>query len=308
MPNELVPVQPSMLETLPVEQVLHELRTRWERSLSPQTREAYVHDLRDFEEWNERTGSGFLLTVSANEINLYRVALEDLGRAKSTIARRLAGIASFYRRASRETGGRYRSPFADGLVDRPKVPQRSQVLGPDLAQCRRLVDAARVSGPRDYALIRLLVDNGLRISEALSVRLEQITEDRGVPVIVNLVRKGEKLQTVRIAPETWEALAAIIGDRSEGFLFVTRTGKPLDRHAAGRTVGALCRRAGLEGVSLHPHSLRHSHATLALGAGVSINRVARDLGHDNLQTTIGYDDAMKAISDPTSVVVAALIG
>jgi len=306
MATDLIPAPTTTLDTLTPSQVLDALRERWLGSLpSKNTKDAYRRDLDAFLTWCLVEGLQ-PLAAEPTDLDAYRDHLTGLGRATSTVARHLAALSSFYRYAQRSSQGRYRSPMTDRMVARPKVSANSDILGLGAAEASLLIRAAKGS-TRDYALVRLLTDNGLRVSEALGIRLENVREQRG-RVVVNITRKGAKTQDVVLAPATLEAVKAHAGDRTEGFLFATATGNALDRAHVYRILKRLAERSGLDASKVHPHVLRHTHATVAIEAGVPVHVVQRDMGHADIRTTMLYVDAIEATKNPTSDVVAGLLG
>jgi integrase len=153
---------------------------------------------------------------------------------------------------------------------------------------RALLHAAN-ERPRDAALTRLLLHNGLRISEAVGIDIADVTRDGDYDVI-KLKGKGqnEKRTTVPINAATKRSVAACAGDRDpDQALFVTRTGRRLSRQEAAKIIARLCRQAGLRPLS--PHSLRYTFVTVALDEGVSLRDVQDGARHKDPRTTRRYD-------------------
>lgn len=222
------------------------------------TRQAYTHDLRQFASWCAERGLA-LFAARRSDIESFARHLEDLGRARSTIARRLCTITCFYRYAEQE-GVLARSPAVH--VRRPRVDYESHAVGLDRNEVGALLVAAGLSNPRDHALISLLALNGLRVSEAVGADIERLGLERGHRTLV-ITRKGGKVVTIPLAPRTARAIDLAVGERSEGAIFLGSEGRRLDRHAAGRIVGRLARRGGIA-KRVGPHALRHAFITAAL--------------------------------------------
>jgi hypothetical protein len=119
--------------------------------------------------------------------------------------------------------------------------------------------------------------NGLRISEALGVDIDDLDVDRGHRTL-RVTRKGGKQVTIPLAPRTARALDLYIGERASGPIFLGIAGARMDRYAADRTVKRLARRAGIT-KRMSPHSLRHSFITAALDAGVPLRDVQEAASH-----------------------------
>ena len=139
------------------------------------TRESYRTDLRLFTVWlTDRQVR--LLAVQRTHIELYGRWLEEQGRARSTVGRRLSTLAGFYRYCEQEPILE-RSPAAH--VRRPKQDYESRTLGLDRNELGAFLVAAGLSSNRDHALASLLALNGLRISEALGADIDHLNVERG---------------------------------------------------------------------------------------------------------------------------------
>ena len=268
---------------------------------SERTREAYTLDLRMFYRWCDEHRLA-LLEVSRTHIELHARELEEPGRAPATISRRLSTLAGFYRYAAEE-GVIEHSPAVH--VRRPRLDYESRAVGLDRNELGAFLVAAGLSSPRDHALCSLLALNGLRISEALGVDIEQLGLERGHRTLV-VRRKGGKTVTIPLAPRTARALDLAIGERIEGPLFVGPTGERMTRDAAARMVRRLAKAAGLT-KRIGPHSLRHSFLTAALDAGVPLRDVKEAASHADPRTTMRYDRARQSLDRHATYIVATFV-
>jgi integrase/recombinase XerD len=174
------------------------------------TRVSYTTDLRLFAEWCADNGVR-LLTVKRAHVELFARYMEANGRMRSTVARRLSTLASFYRYCHVE-GLLRRNPTAN--VRRPKVDHESRTLGLDRNELGALLVQAGLGSPRDHALIALLALNGLRISEALGADVIDLDVERGHRTL-RIVRKGAKHVTIPLAPRTPERwICTSVNERS----------------------------------------------------------------------------------------------
>ena len=139
------------------------------------TREAYALDLRQCVAWCERRGLK-LFSARRTDIELYARALEDAGRARATVARRLCTVAGFYRYAEEE-GLVPVSPAVH--VRRPRLDYESHAVGLDRNEVGALLVAAGLGASVEHALISLLALNGLRVSEAVGAKIEALGLERG---------------------------------------------------------------------------------------------------------------------------------
>jgi len=280
---------------------------------SGETRKAYARDLRA---WSAHLAVVAVEPFEAQRVHvdLFTRQCEASGLAPATIARRLSAVAGFYAYAV-SVGCITGSPVA--LVKRPRVSDESPNLGLDRAQLARLLDVAEASSPRDSALVCLLALNGLRVSEALSIDVGDLGEQRGHRT-VKLTRKGGKTQTAPLAPRASAAVDALIADRDDVLaewvaernvgtpLFVTRSGRRMDRQTAWKVVRRLARDAGI-GHAVSPHSCRHGFITAALDAGVSLRDVQDAAAHADPRTTRRYDHGRQSLDRHATYRVASFV-
>jgi integrase/recombinase XerD len=266
------------------------------------TREAYARDLRRWGCWVDAVGVG-VLDAHRVHVDAWQRSQESEGAAPSTIARRLSAVAGFYAYALDE-GLIVKSPAA--RVKRPRVSDESPRFGLDRDELRAMFDAADASSVRDAALVALLALNGLRISEALAADVTDLGDERGHRTL-RIVGKGAKIATVPLAPRTAAAVDALAADRTAGPIFVTRSGKALDRHAAHKIVTRLARAAGIR-KPISCHSFRHAAVTLALDAGVSLRDVQDLARHADPRTTRRYDRARHSLDRHATYALAGFVG
>jgi integrase/recombinase XerD len=265
------------------------------------TRSAYAGDLKAWFGWLGGLGLDPLDAHRVHVETWCRVMEED-GMAPSTVGRRLSAIGGFYSYGEDE-GLIDRSPVK--RVKRPRASNESQRLGVDRDQLRALLDVAEQDGPRSHALVCLLGLNGLRVSEALGVDIADLNIERGHRTL-GLRRKGGKRQTAPLAPRTSTAIDALTHGRDDGPIFVTRSGRRLDRRAAQKIVRRLARQAGITH-SVSPHSLRHGFVTCALDAGVALRDVQDAAGHADPRTTRRYDRGRYSLDRHATYAVAQAV-
>lgn len=239
---------------------------------------------------------------AAADIECYARDLEERGRARATVARRLCTVAGLYRYAEQE-GLLERSPAAH--VRRPRLDYESHATGLDRNEVGALLVAAGLASPSDHALVSLLAINGLRVSEALAAEIEALGLERGHRTLT-VLRKGGKVVTIPLAPRTARAIDLTIGERVEGPVFLRRDVSRLDRHGAWRIVRRLARKAGIN-KPVGPHTLRHAFITAALDAGVPLRDVQEAASHADPRTTMRYDRARVSLDRHATYIVAAFI-
>lgn len=268
------------------------------------TRGAYGRDLRAFFGWCDEHGLAPLSLSRAHVDGWARQLAEVDGCSPATVARRLSTLSGFYGYAVAE-GMIARSPVE--RVRRPKVSAETTSTGLDRDELSALIAAAEQDGPRGHALVLLLGMNGLRISEALSIDLEDLDTERGHRV-VRITRKGGKRATVPLAPRTAEAVDAYAGERTTGPLFATSSGARWLRADAWKCLRRLARIAVPgKASSLHPHDLRHAFVTLSLDAGATLQDVQDAAGHADPRTTQRYNRARHNLDKHPTYALAGLV-
>jgi integrase/recombinase XerD len=265
------------------------------------TRDAYALDLRQFTAWCHRRQLR-LFAVRRADIELFARDLENAGRARATVTRRLSTIAGLYKYAVEENLLDH-SPAAH--VRRPRLDYESHAAGLDRNEVGALLVAAGLGAPAEHALISLLALNGLRVSEATGADIESLGTERGHRTLA-ITRKGGKKAVIPLAPRTARAIDLAIGERCTGPIFLTAAGERLDRHGAGRIVRRVARRAGLA-KKIGPHTLRHAFITAALDAGVPLRDVQEAASHADPRTTMRYDRARVSLDRHATYIVAAYI-
>ncbi|GAA1047805.1 tyrosine-type recombinase/integrase [Rothia amarae] len=174
----------------------------------------------------------------------------------------------------------------------------------------RLLDAATEHSLRAQTLVDLLLSTGLRISEALSIRVSDISEGR-----LLITRKGGKKaavylpeHTLRNLRELTETTGSEVEKQSIGvssLVFITRTGKPWQRSNVDGLLRKLALTASIR-KTVSAHVLRHTHATLALEMGVALHHLQDSLGHKDPRTTRRYDHARSRLENSSARVVGTL--
>jgi site-specific recombinase XerD len=265
------------------------------------TREAYALDLRQFASWCEEHHVR-LFEARRADIECFGRDLEECGRARATVARRLCTVAGFYRYAVEEELLGH-SPAVH--VRRPRLDYESHVTGLDRNELGALLVAAGLGAAVEHALISLLALNGLRVSEATGANIEALGLERGHRTLT-IVRKGSKVVAIPLAPRTARAVDLAVGERCEGPIFLGFDGNRLDRHGVGRIVRRVARRAGITKL-VSPHTLRHAFITAALDAGVPLRDVQEAASHADPRTTMRYDRARVSLDRHATYIVAAFV-
>jgi integrase/recombinase XerD len=261
-----------------------------ERGASPHTLSAYRRDLTDFLGVLQRARRP-LVRLGPDDVVAYLEDLRRRGLRPSSVARRLSAVRGLARHLVSE-GVLRRDPTEH--VDRPRTP-RPLPRALSRHQAATLVESTDPSTPaglRDRALLELLYATGMRASECLGLRLDDVNLQAGYVVCTG---KGRKQRLVPLGEEAAAWLRRWLGDgrprctrrRDSGRLFVNPRGTPLSRQSLWSIVRRAAAAAGLRrGVS--PHVLRHSFASHLLEGGADLRSVQAMLGHADIATTQIY--------------------
>ena len=249
---------------------------------SPHTRRAYARAVADFQAWS---GDLALADVTVALLQAWRQHLETRLAAASVHAR-LAALKSLLGYAQR-TGY---LPFNVGaaLTPRPQPQRLAERILSERDTLHLLAAAGgRSQGPRNRALLLALYYTGARLSELLGLRRRDLQGDPQTRPVAALHGKGGRTRHVALPPACAAAVWALRPPDPDGFVFRTRTGRPLTPKQAWGIVRAAARRAGLT-APVSPHWLRHAHASHALDRGAPVHAVQGTLGHASLTTTTRY--------------------
>lgn len=257
--------------------------------MAEKTRRAYGVDLGQLAEWASAQG---LDPAELDHRTLRRFAgtLSERGASKSTVARKLAAIRSFY--AALVQAETLEASPADLVATPKRDSYLPTVLKP--AEVAALLDAMPVSGPldlRDRAMFELAYSAGLRAEELVNLDLRSIDPD-GEELRVE--GKGGRTRIVPAGEPAWRAIEsyldrgrpALVGD-SDPALFLSKSGRRLSTSDVRRRLRVAVRHAAVQsGVS--PHTLRHSFATHLLLGGADLRAIQELLGHSSISTTQTY--------------------
>ena len=211
----------------------------------------------------------------------------EYGISPAARARKLSAIKSFYKYLTVRTKQLQENPVAD--LEYPKL-RKSLPKYLTMDQCSALLQA--VSGPnekRDYAILMLFLNCGIRRSELVGLNLSDVYEDR-----IRVVGKGSKDRFVSFGSSCRKAIDAYLPIRNKQVLtdnralFGSRDNNRISVTAVHRLVKKALLQAGLDSTQFSAHKLRHTAATMMLSGGVDVKTVQEVLGHENLNTTQIY--------------------
>ena len=307
-----------------VQQFINYLRA--ERHFSPHTAKCYAADLQQFcgylclekvarpTEGGEGNGHGGqvvdmaklvppadvageelnrrLLLVETDGVRAFMSELRDHNYCKSTVARKLATLRSFYKFLVRRAY----------LTNNPVAPIRTPKQDKRLPKCLEVdqiekllanPDTTTLLGARDRAMLEVLYSTGMRVSELIALDVADVDLSSNV---VRVAGKGKKRRVIPLGPGAVQTILHFLDlrrndPRSSSFdaeaLFINKHGQRLSTRSVRRKLDKYLLEAGLD-LSVSPHTLRHSFATHMLRRGADLRSVQEMLGHQSLSTTQIY--------------------
>jgi integrase/recombinase XerD len=263
-----------------------------ERGLSRNTIISYSEDLGAYIRYLKSLSISSLSATTKNEIVNFMMFQKDRGMAANSVARGLAAIRMFYRFLVRE---RILKTDPSSLVESPRLWKRiPETLSVNEVEALLLAPNVRdlKQGARDRAILETLYATGMRVSEVVNLKLDNVNTEVG---FLRCVGKGDK---ERVIPLGKKAIASIqrylaasrpllLKNRESEALFVSRFGKKISRQSLWKLIKRYAKLARIK-KSIKPHILRHSFATHLLERGADLRSVQEMLGHANISTTQLY--------------------
>jgi integrase/recombinase XerD len=262
-----------------------------EDGLSRNTLTSYRLDLVKFADWlNKRNGK--TLPGAEHRDILDYLAHRVAGKAKATSTSRfLSSLKRYYQYTLRQ-GRITADPTLN--VESPKLPRSlpKTLTEQDVEKLLGAPDVEDPLGLRDRTMLETLYASGLRVSELVTLKVAQVSQDMGV---VRIVGKGAKERLAPLGEEAlnWikrymaEARPQILGQRVADAMFVTTRGAAMTRQSFWHLIKRYAERAGLN-KPISPHTLRHAFATHLLNHGADLRVVQLLLGHSDISTTQIY--------------------
>lgn len=262
-----------------------------EKGLSKNTIESYQYDLKRFKTFLLSRNKEFISFSKADIIDFVEI-LRDKGYSISSICRIISSIKGLCRHLIIE------KVISEDPSENLQTPKRWERLPKSLSiteitslleQSSRM-NAADPLTMRDALMLELLYSSGLRVSELVSLKLEDVHFDAG---FLRVLGKGSKERIVPVHLRAMERMKAYIGQQREQilkrrqspYLFVTGRGALMTRQRFWQTIKAFGKKIGLE---ISPHTMRHSFATHLLEGGADLRSLQKMLGHSDISTTQIY--------------------
>ena len=261
---------------------------RLEKHLSDNTIDSYMRDLAQFAHYILRMYDVPPKKVEPEMISNYMSRLYELGREKSSQARALSGIKSFFNYLLLEE---IIDSSPAELIEAPKSarPLPDTLSTEEIDRLIGSIDDSTAKGLRDRAILEVLYSCGLRVSELCDLKLGDLFFAEGY---IRVIGKGNKQRLVPVSSIARSRIQLYMDVRQkeklkEEVLFLNNRGKKLTRVMIFTIIKQAAQRAGID-KKISPHTFRHSFATHLLEGGANIRQVQELLGHENILTTEIY--------------------
>ena len=265
-----------------------------EKHASQNTVSSYLRDISQFADYLQARGPE-LLEVTAETVQSYMDWMLSRGKSAASVTRFLASVKSFYN--FQIFSGKVKANPAKGVAAAkaerkyPKILTSKEVdLFLEQPQC---VDA---KGFRDHAMLELLYATGIRVSELITLDLEDLNlaagfihcSSKGKERIIPLYRTAVKA----LQDYAWKIRPQLISDEEEAALFVNMNGERMSRQGFWKIIKYYQEKAGIE-KEITPHTLRHSFAVHLLENGADLRSIQEMLGHADISSTQIYTHVVK---------------
>ena len=261
-----------------------------ERNYSPNTLEAYQHDLRHLLDYCEREGKE-PLALKLEDLQHFAATIHELGIGPTSQARILSGVRSFYRYLLLDG---YIDNDPTELLESPRLGEHlPEVLSTEeVDQLEDSIDLSTNEGHRNRAIIEVLFSCGLRVSELVNLKYSDLFLEEGY---IRVMGKGSKERLVPISEraihelDNWRSVRNLMAIKpgEEDYVFLNRRGAHLTRTMILIMIKRQAEAAGIA-KTISPHTLRHSFATALLEGGADLRVIQALLGHESIGTTEIY--------------------
>ena len=271
-----------------------------DKKLSDNTLQSYKRDIKQFKEYLNQKGKDYS-NITKEDMKEYIEHLQSIGKKASTISRCIASIRSFYQY---ELKNKKVEQDPTDQIQSPKIEKRvpSVLTSKEVALLLEQPKDVDLKGIRDKAMLEFAYATGMRVTEIISLNLEDVNIEEGYVTCKN----GSKQRNIPLGTMSLKALkeyienarGILIKDESEKSLFVNINGKRLTRQGFWKIVKFYKEQAHIT-KDITPHVLRHSFATHLLQNGADLKAIQTMLGHSDISSTQVYmqfqDEGLKNI-------------
>ncbi len=271
-----------------------------DKKLSDNTLQSYKRDIKQFKEYLNQKGKDYS-NITKEDMKEYIEHLQNIGKKASTISRCIASIRSFYQY---ELKNKKVEQDPTDQIQSPKIEKRvpSVLTSKEVALLLEQPKDVDLKGIRDKAMLEFAYATGMRVTEIISLNLEDVNIEEGYVTCKN----GSKQRNIPLGTMSLKALkeyienvrGILIKDESEKSLFVNINGKRLTRQGFWKIIKYYKEQAHIT-KDITPHVLRHSFATHLLQNGADLKAIQTMLGHSDISSTQVYmqfqDEGLKNI-------------
>ena len=264
-----------------------------ERSLSANSIEAYVRDVEKLYQFVDLNFKGLSpLAISTKHLQGFLQFINELGMSTYSQARILSGLKAFYKYLLfEELVDKDPTSLIEGPKIGRKLPDTLEYL--EIEKLLGAIDLSKTEGARSRAMIEVLYSSGLRVSELIELKINNVYHDIG---FLRVIGKGNKERLVPIGKEALKYLKIYVDEVRvhvavkkgfESHVFLNNRGTRISRITVFTTIKKLAAIIGLK-KSISPHTFRHSFATHLIEGGADLRAVQEMLGHESITTTEIY--------------------
>ena len=261
-----------------------------EKHASDNTVNAYMKDLEHFEDFVVSRGIDRITDVSNSDIVAYLMELKKQGRSKSTVNRRLTSIRTFYKFLLRE--GKVRENPAEDIKS-PRIEKKDiEFLSIDEVNKLMTLPDESIKGIRDRAILELMYATGIRASELIDMKLDDLNMRMGFVKCTGEHSKARIIPIGRPARHAledyvYDARPVLLKNSTNEKLFVNYAGESMTRQGLWKILKEYGEEAGLK-IRLTPQVLRNSFAVHMLQNGADIKSIQELMGHEDIAATQAY--------------------
>ncbi len=267
-----------------------------ERSLSANSVNAYIHDVEMLHQFMTMSHPNVgPVKLTSSHLQEFLQYINELGMSAHSQARILSGIKGFYKFLMFEE---LIDKDPTALIEGPKLGRKlpDTLSYVEIEKLFHAIDQSRPEGGRNRAMLEVLYSSGLRVSELVELKLNNVYADIG---FLRVIGKGNKERLVPIGRDALKYLKIYIDEIRgklphkppqkgfDSYVFLNRNGRKLTREMVFMIIKALAVQTGLN-KSISPHTFRHSFATHLIEGGADLRAVQEMLGHESITTTEIY--------------------
>ena len=263
----------------------------YEKGYSKKTIISYEKDLELFDAYLKENKITNISSIDYNIIRKYLSYLHDKQYEATSISRKISTLRTFFKYNLKEKNIKS-NPMT--LISNPKKEKKlpKYLNYEEMEKLLNAIDTSELEGIRDKLIIELLYSTGIRVSELVNIKIQDIKIKENQ---INILGKGNKERIVLFGEKAKESIKIYLnaykeyfeGNILNNYLLINKKGKQLSTNKIELIVKDVLRKSALK-LNISPHTLRHTFATHMLDSGADLKSVQELLGHENLKTTAIY--------------------